>query len=190
MAHKYTKNGVDKGYDVFIEVMKILCDKYKNINVHVVGGFTEEDIDVSSFKEQIYFYGELTGSQFDAFFSDKDMILSPNIPNKIFEGSFDGFPTASCTEAGLRKTAIFCTDPLGMNDNIFIDGKEIVIIEHDVEDILEKVEYYYKNFKELKEIGENGFKKILDVYSYENQIQPRIEVINDVIGSDKKIWLK
>ena len=46
---------------------------------------------------------------------------------------------------------------------------------------------YYNN-KPVKEIGENGFKKILDVYSYEKQIQPRIEVIEKVIGSDKKIW--
>ena len=41
----------------------------------------------------------------------------------IFTGSFDGFPTASCIDAGLRKTAIFCTDPLDLNNSHFYDNK-------------------------------------------------------------------
>lgn len=185
MAHKYTKKGVDKGYDTFIDAAKKLSKLHENIKFHVVGGFNKEDIDVSDISDKIKFYGGISGDKFDTFFADKDIIISPNIPFKIFKGSFDGFPTASCTEAGLRKTAIFCTDPLKMNDNIYTDGKDIVIIEPNSDDVVKKVEYFYKNPKKLKSIGVEGAKSIRNIYSYDRQIKPRIEILEKVLGGKK-----
>jgi len=185
MAHKYTERGVDKGYDIFIDVAKKLSKKYSNIYFHVVGGFSEDDIDISGIKKRIKFYGSLPGNQLDQFFLDKDIIVSPNIPNQIFPGSFDGFPTASCTEAGLRKTAIFCTDPLLMNHGIFEDQKEIEIIEHDVDNIVNRIDYYYHHPNELKKLGQNGSNSIKKVYGYDRQIKSRIEVLNKVLGRKK-----
>lgn len=186
MAHKYTKRGVDKGYDTYIEVAKKLTSMYRNVYFHVVGGFTEEDIDVSNISDRIKFYGNLPGSELDEFFVDKDIILSPNIPNKIFQGSFDGFPTASCTEAGLRKTAMFCTDPLLMNNDKFKNNEEIVLIKPEVDDIVNKIKYYYDNPNKLKDIGEKGSAAIKKIYDYEHQIKPRINILNKVLGRNDK----
>ncbi len=181
IAQKYTKYGEDKGYDIFIETAKILCKMHENIYFHVVGGFDERVIDTSSIKNRITFYGQLNLADFDPFLTDKDIIISPNIEGRISKGTFDGFPTGSCVEAGLRKTAIFCTDTLNLNGNRLIDGEEIVIIPHDAKKISEMIESYYNNVKLLKSIGEKGQEKLLYLYSYEYQIAPRIKLLKEEI---------
>lgn len=185
-AHKYTETGVDKGYDVFVQVATVLAEKYPNIRFHVVGGFDENVLDVSQIKDKITFYGPHETDWFDGFYLDKDIILSPNIPFKIFEGSFDGFPTGSCTDAGLRETAIFCTDELKLNQGFFEDGQEIVIIPYDVMKIVNKIEYYYSNPEKLLAIGQCGRQKIMNLYGYEAQIAPRIKLLQDEIDAFEK----
>ncbi|MGI6684355.1 MAG: class I SAM-dependent methyltransferase [Bacillota bacterium] len=181
MAQKYSKYGRDKGYDVFIEVAKILSKAYKNITFHVIGSFDEETIDVSDIKDSIKFYGMLNIYEFDDFFIDKDIILSPNVPNILANGAFDGFPTGSCVEAGLRKTAVFCTDILNLNGDRIRENEEIVIVPHNALEISKIISYYYNNPDALKQICENGQKKLLDIYSYESQIKPRIEILKSEI---------
>lgn len=186
VAHKYTETGVDKGYDVFVQVAHVLAEKYPNIRFHVVGGFDENVIDVRQIKDRITFYGTQETEWFDDFYLDKDLILSPNIPFKIFEGSFDGFPTGSCTDAGLRETAIFCTDELKLNQGFFEDGHEIVIIPYDVRQIVEKIEYYFLHPEELFAIGKNGQRKIIELYDYDAQIAPRVKLLQNEIDAFEK----
>lgn len=183
VAHKYTETGVDKGYDVFVQVASVLAEKHPNIRFHVVGGFDENVLDVSHIKDRITFYGSQETEWFDAFYLDKDLILSPNIPFKIFEGSFDGFPTGSCTDAGLRETAIFCTDELKLNQGFFEDGSEIVVVPYDVMKIVDKIEYYYSNPEKLTAIGKHGRQKIIELYGYDAQIAPRIKLLQDQIDA-------
>ncbi|HEY3477194.1 MAG TPA: glycosyltransferase, partial [Anaerolineales bacterium] len=178
VAHKYAPTGVDKGYDVFIDVARELCRRYDNIRFHVVGGFDPDVIDVTDLQDRITFYGSQEMAWFDEFYRDKDIILSPNLPfaNPHIHGSFDGFPTASCVDAGLRKTAIFCTDELGLNTE-FIDREEIVIIPHDTAQVTGILEYYYRNPGEIQRIAERGSRRIKQVYGYEAQILPRIKIL-------------
>lgn len=190
MAQKYTKYGQDKGYDVFVEVAKILNKKYDNIYFHVVGSFDKNTIDVSQLKEKIKFHGILNIDEFDDFFIDKDIILSPNIPNKLANGSFDGFPTGSCVEAGLRKTAIFCTDELNLNRDRIINNKEIVLIPHNATEIVDIINKYYNSPVELKQICENGQNKLLKIFSYDNQIKPRIEMLKDEINKPFELTMQ
>lgn len=186
VAHKYTEMGVDKGYDVFVQVATVLAEKHPNIRFHVVGGFDKNVFDVSQINDRITFYGTQETEWFDDFYLDKDLILSPNIPFKIFDGFFDGFPTGSCTDAGLRETAIFCTDVLKLNQGFFEDGREIVIIPHDVMKIVEKIEYYYSNPDKLFAIGKYGRQKIIELYAYEAQIAPRVKLLQDEIDAFEK----
>lgn len=181
VAHKYSPKGIDKGYDLFVESAKILSNKYSNVYFHVVGGFTEEDIDVSSLKDRIYFYGIKDSKWFIEFYKNKDIILSPNRPFILNKGSFDGFPTGSCTDAMLNNVALFCTDELGLNCK-FRDRKDVIIIKPDVENIVNSIEYYYKKPEELKTISNNGRKIIIKNYSYKKQIMPRIKILKKIIS--------
>jgi len=106
--------------------------------------------------------------------------VSPDIPFALSDGAFDGFPTGSCVEAGLRKVAVFCTDELKLN-NHFTDNEEIVIIPHDCDGIVKIIEAYYNAPDKLRSIGEKGAAKLQEVFSYENQILPRIKILENEI---------
>lgn len=181
MAHKYTPHGEDKGYDVFVNVASALRQRHDDIYFHVVGPFDRRVIDVSTFSDRIKFHGSLNPEEFDNFFQDMDLILSPNISGKIFPGSFDGFPTASCTEAGLRGTAIFAVDEFNSAKGRFTDGEDIVLINYDLAHIIDQVEYYYANPEALKAVGERAISRIRELYSLEAQMGPRIDLLREVI---------
>lgn len=181
VAHKYTPHGSDKGYDIFIATANEIASRRPNVFFHVVGNFDADVINVSTFKDRITFYGIRNPEWFESFYVDKDIIISPNIPGLIFQGSFDGFPTASCTDAGLHKTAIFCTDPLNLNGNNFINGRDIVLIEHSVDDIVNKIEHYYNKPDDLIRICDNGASRIRSLYNYESQIAPRVEILTNLL---------
>lgn len=181
MAHKYMPYGQDKGYDVFVNVARILCQRYDNINFHVIGPFDEDDIDIRPFQDRIKFYGSVAIDRMDEIFIGIDIILSPNISNRISPGSFDGFPTASAIEAGMRGIAMFAIDEFNSAEGHFIDGDNIVLIHYDLMDIVDKVERYYRAPEALKEVGQKGMKRINELYSRAAQIQPRIELIHNCL---------
>lgn len=183
MAHKYTTYGEDKGYDVFINAASILRQRYDNIFFHVVGPYNKSVIDVGTFSDRITFHGSLNPEEFDDFFQDMDIIMSPNISGKIFPGSFDGFPTASCTEAALRGTAIFAYDEFNSAQGRFTDGEDIVLLKYDLWDIVRLVEKYRADPAALKAVGEAGIGRVRALYSHEAQLAPRIELLRQVISN-------
>jgi glycosyltransferase involved in cell wall biosynthesis len=177
VGKKYIPKGSDKGYDIFIEVCRILSRFPNNIRFHVVGNFDESEIDVSDFKDRITFYGLRNIDFFPAFHSGMDIIISPNQPSKFAPGTFDGFPVGCWADAGLNGVGILCTDPLKQN-MIFEDGRDICIIKPDVNDIIEKINYYYNNLDKLYEMSANGCKILKELYDVENQMSKRIDVLN------------
>ncbi len=80
---------------------------------------------------------------------------------------------------------MFCTDELNLNIK-FTDGTNIVIIPHDSEKIADILNYYYERPLELKKIAENGAARIQDVYSYENQMLPRIQILEKELEKAKE----
>ena len=185
VAHKYTPTGVDKGYDVFVNVAKKLSKRHDNIYFHVVGPYDESVIDISGV-ENIKFYGSQKQDWFDTFYEDKDILLSPNINGKITKGSFDGFPTGCATDASLRGVMMMVTDPLGLNSDYFVDEKEIIIVEHDANKISDRIEYYHSNPEKLEEVCRNGYKKVNILYDFDHQIKPRINVLQKAINTRTK----
>jgi len=186
VAHKYMIRGLNKGYDVFIEVAKILYNLHgSNIVFHVVGNFDEKDIEVSELKDNIKFYGTRTTDWFPQFYANMDIIMSPNIPlhyimPEVKKSFIDGFPTGCCVEAGFCGTVVFCTDTV--NQNIaFKNGEDIVIIPRDIEVICTLVSRYYHNpqaLYELSRIGQHSFRRI---FKLENQMEPRLRLISEAL---------
>jgi glycosyltransferase involved in cell wall biosynthesis len=176
VAHKYTKEGRDKGYNIFIEVAKILSRLHNNIYFHVVGSFDESDVDISQIQRYISFYKTLKTHEFVEFHKSMDIILSPNSSFILSPGGFDGFPTGGCIEAGLNTVALFVTDDL--NQNIaFTPNEDIVIISKDSNKIANQILYYYNRLDELYQLAEKGKNTILDNYKLEVQMKPRMEIL-------------
>jgi len=182
MAHRYTARGEDKGYDVFVELAKRLCERHGEIFFHVVGPYDPRVIEIGAAADRMRFPGTLDPEDFDAFFLGMDIIVSPNVSGLISPGAFDGFPTASCIEAGVRGVAMFATDEFGSGTGRFTDGRDIVLIEHEVAQVTDKVEQYYADPSALKSVGERGRARILDLYSARAQIGPRVAVLRGLLA--------
>lgn len=178
VAYKYTEKGVDKGYDIFIDVAKKLSNKYDNIVFHIVGPWDSDVISTKGIKN-ILFYGSKSSQELAEFYINMDIILSPNVNDVIKKGAFDGFPTASVTEASQYGVLMMVTDPLELNENNFVVGEEIVIVPHNAGKIVDIIEKLYENPSSIKAIGEKGREKVLDLYGYEKQMIPRIRILEE-----------
>ena len=178
VAHKYSDRGIDKGYDLFIESAKKLA-KHKNIKFHVIGGFDESDIDVTELKDKIKFYGIKPSDWLRNFYKEMDIIISPNRPFILSKGSFDGFPTGSCTEAMVNGVLLICTDELNLNVK-FKNSRDLIIIKPTMEDIVREVEMLYNNPNKLINIAKCGQEKCKKIYSEESQVTPRIKLIKRI----------
>lgn len=157
VAAKYTDKGIDKGYDLFIETAHKLSPKYPDMRFHVVGGFDKNDIDVSALGDKITFYGYQKPDFLKEFYTRMDICCSPNRPYKLFKGNFDGFPLGF--DSMVCGTALFTTDEL-YNNKGFFSSNEIIIIKPDINDILNKIEFYYNNLDKLYFLSKNGQNKI------------------------------
>lgn len=181
-AMRYTPTGVDKGYDVFVDSVRQLAELYENIEFHVAGTFDETVIPLGDLVGRVKFHGMLSNEALSDFMQEMDIIVSPNLNNVITHGAFDGFPTGTCTEAGLNGVLILCTDPLGLNNERFKNGEEIEIVEHDAGVIAEKIAYYYHHRDALREIIRRQGKRIRQLYSKEVQVGGRIRVLEQEIN--------
>lgn len=178
VAAKYSPKGVDKGYDLFIAAAHKLAKYRPDIRFHVVGGFDENEIDVTSIKDSIRFYGYLPPSDLPEFYTKMDIFMSPNRPFKLYEGNSDGFPLS----AGAMYCGVcgFNADELHMNTEFKAD--EVVIIKTQTKDIVDKVKYFYNNPEELYTVSRKGQKKAQVFYDIEGHIDRRIELFRKMTG--------
>ncbi|OJV90268.1 MAG: hypothetical protein BGO39_02150 [Chloroflexi bacterium 54-19] len=181
VAMKYMAEGRDKGYDVFLEVAKVLARLSPLFRFHVVGGFGAQDIDVTSLADRITFYGHQPTSFFPEFYAGMDITLSPNIPFVLMPGTFDGFPTGACSEAALCGVAVFCTDLLNENEE-FTPGEDICIIPGEVEGIVGKIIPYFNEPSALHRLAKAGQRRFREIYGTQRQLVPRLKLFKKYLG--------
>jgi glycosyltransferase involved in cell wall biosynthesis len=181
VAFKYMPQGIDKGYDVFIEVAKELSRLHDDIFFHVVGPFDRFDIDVTDLKGRIKFYGKQQTEFFPRFYAGMDLVLAPTVPFVLRAGAFDGFPTGCCIEAGLSGVAVFCTDVLKLNV-AFKDGEEIVIVPRDVPGICELIEKNYRDYDSLVQLGRRGQEAFSRTFGLDSQMEPRLKIFDEYLS--------
>jgi glycosyltransferase involved in cell wall biosynthesis len=182
VAVKYSPKGIDKGYDIFVEVAKKLTKLSEKFRFHVVGGFSANDIDVSDLVSNLKFYGYLSIEELREFYLKQDIIISPNRTNILSKGSFDGFPTGSVVEAGLCGVAMLVTDELNQN-TLFINNKDCVFINHEPEYIVSKVMELFFDKNKLFEISQSGLNILRKVSSSDYQMTPRLNLISKYLNN-------
>lgn len=175
VAAKYSEGGIDKGYDTFIKIAKVLSRKTADINFHVVGGFNEKDQDIKGMEDRIKFYGYQQSDFLKQFYSKMDIFLAPNKPYKLYEGNFDGFPLG--IDAAYCGVALFVADELHMNDN-YIDDKNIVIISQDVSKAVNKIMDYYENIDTFYSLLHRCQNKSQELFDIDHQANQRIDVFS------------
>lgn len=173
VAAKYSHQGVDKGYDIFIDTAKELAKSTNDVMFHVVGGFDANDVNVNGLEGRITFYGLRRPDFLAEFYSRMDVFLSPNRPFQLFKGNFDGFPLGM--DAGYCGVALFVSDPLSMNRH-YEDGKDIVIVPLAPTEIAATILSYYEDVDRLYTLAINGQQKAQDLFDIGSQVEQRLRV--------------
>jgi glycosyltransferase involved in cell wall biosynthesis len=181
VAHKYMARGADKGYDRFIEAGKLLARQLGAMRLHVVGPFTREDVPIDGLEGRIAFHGSQPTEFFPDFYAGMDAIVSPNLPNLLLPGAFDGFPTGSCMEAGMCGVAVFCSDPLQLNYALQ-DGEDVVIIPAEPARIADILAAWAASPDRLKRLGDSAAPRFRDLFGIENQMAPRIALVSQLLA--------
>ncbi len=180
-AAKYTPRGEDKGYDVFIDFAHQIVAKYNFIRFHIIGGFNENDIDITLIKDNIQFYGYQKFEKLSTIYKNMDVLVSPNKPFVLGKGSFDGFPLGTVVEAALNGVVTLITDGLKQN-RVFTTNEDLIIIESKSSSIEKEIIALIKQPEKLYLISKKGREKFKEVYSNDVQMKPRIELLLKEIG--------
>tara|TARA_R100000935_G_scaffold1517_1_gene4869 strand:+ start:50477 stop:51685 length:1209 start_codon:yes stop_codon:yes gene_type:complete len=180
-AAKYSKLGKDKGYDLFIEFAHSILKKYDFVRFHVIGGFDESAINVAALGGAVQFYGYQNFDKLKQIYLKMDVIVSPNRPFVLSEGSFDGFPLGTVVEAVLNGVVAIVTDSLKQN-TLFKDKEELLIIEPDSKSIEQRVIALIENPSLLNTISQKGREKFSEVYSNTIQMKPRIQLLKQELS--------
>ncbi len=189
VAHKYSIHGVKKGFDIFIEVAEKLSKQFGDIHFHIVGNW-EKEMKTHQENPNIHFYPIQPIDFFYEFYSHMDILLSPNRSFKSLKYrkeylpyadniEFDGFPLG--IDAGYCGVALFVTDELENAQGFFGNERDIVLIDHDVDNICTKITNYYNNKKELYLLSEQQRDKIKFYFNTNTQILPRLRIIKKYI---------
>jgi glycosyltransferase involved in cell wall biosynthesis len=181
VAFKYSPTGAEKGYDVFVEVARRLMEAVPHARFHVVGNFTPTDLPISDLADRVTFYGPRPTSFFPPFYSSLDVIVAPNTPSEHTPGMFDGFPTGCCIEAGACGVVVVCTDPLRLNGP-FRSGEDMLIVPRDVGVICDAVADLANDPARLRFLSENGRRTFHRVFAEDEQLRPRHELMDRLLG--------
>lgn len=176
VAAKNLAKGEDKGYDLFIESALALYKLHPELRFHVIGGFNGQEIDITELGEAINFYGYLDAETLPQVLKNFDIIVSPNRPNMLGQGSFDGFPLGTCVEASLVGCVIIATDELNENKQ-YVANEEIIIVRPETKQIINEIKSLIASPEKIKKIGIAGMNKTKELFSYKNQIEPRLQIL-------------
>ena len=181
-ANKYTSDGADKGFDVFVKIVEKLYSLKETFNFIVIGGFTMDDVENQKIKSTIDFKGILNEFEFIDILKETHILISPNKPFILTKNAFDGFPLATCVTASLYGTLNFMTDYFNEGSYLnLIDGEDFIKINDDLQAITDKIIELADNKYLLKKIALNGRNKTITMYSFEKQITPRIQHFKKIL---------
>lgn len=185
VAYKYSKYGIDKGYDIFVKVAKELHKISNKFHFHVVGNFNEEVLEVNDLAGFIHFYGIQNAKWFNDFYQDIDVLLSPNKAFVLNEGAFDGFPTGCGIDAIIRKTVLIASDELNQNTlGQYQNGTDLYIVLNDPRLIIDRILFLYRYPHVLKKMSYLGFEKAKTIYSDAMQLKTRISFLGNCMRSN------
>jgi glycosyltransferase involved in cell wall biosynthesis len=181
VGNKYLPCGEDKGYDVFIESARRIARARPDVHFHVVGRFDGSEMPMDDLRGRITFYGSRRTEFFLSFYALMDVILAPNKPFTFARGAFDSFPNGGAVEAGLCGVAVFITDMIKQNSALN-DGKDIVIVPHDADQIAEIILSYFAQPDQLYALSKHGQITFRRVFGADAQIAPRIKILHDLMS--------
>jgi lipopolysaccharide transport system ATP-binding protein len=182
VAHRYTPDGADKGFPVFLESVRELQESGLQVRGHIAGGYSAEDVAQEYSALDLSFRGVLSTPELREFFNGIDLIISPTTPGLLAPGSFDGFPTGSCVEAALSGVGVLASDPLDQN-RVFTDRRDIHMPEPTTSDVVRRIRQILAEPDGVRRLSQAGLRTARHAYGIDAQLWPRRRVIESVRDS-------
>lgn len=179
IAHKYKDKGTDKGYDTFVEIAKRLAPLSEDIRFHVVGGYDENELDITPIRNRIIFYGQQYQHFFPEFYSRMDVylsLMSLDPARKLHPGRIAGVCNTTAVQTALNGTALFgIYEPEQLPG--FTDRENVVLLPEDTDEIVKLVSLYFNNLEALYRLSACGQQKFREFYRQENPLKKRFNVL-------------
>jgi hypothetical protein len=182
VAHRYTSDGKDKGFPVFLDSVRLLASSGLAVRGHIVGGYVAGDVGRRYEDLDLSCHDVMSTPELRDFFREMDLIISAPTPGQIAPGSFDGFPTGSCVEAALCGVAVFASDPLQQN-RTFTDRRDIHMPEASAPDIVARICQMLAEPGGLRRVAQAGLHTARRAYGVQAQMLTRCKVIESVRAS-------
>jgi len=180
-ASKYMPKGLDKGYDIFIDLAHKLLQYSDKFQFHIVGGFKKAELPIDpKVEHHFHFHGYLKGNQFRDFYKDKDIFIAPSRPFMLAPGAFDGFPTTTSAEAGLNGVCIIMSDPLKLNV-LFDEETEAIFVDNDVLQFYENVIHLLHHPEKIYTIGTSGQQAMHRMHC-NDQLAFRLSLVKNILN--------
>jgi glycosyltransferase involved in cell wall biosynthesis len=180
-AFRYDEHGRDKGLDLFVDAIRLVAPRVP-LDVHFFGPWSEKDVRPVDRNAQITFHGILENQDLRSAFSEIDVAVFPTRAGILGDGSFDGFPTGAAVEAALAGAAVITTNPLAQSTP-FENGDSIIEVVPSAEAIEHWLDALWSDQSRLDELRFRGQEVATSVYSYEQQMLPRIQWLKSCIDA-------
>ena len=148
----------EKGVINLLEAFTRISKKHKNIELVIAGdGPILNDLKEKYQRKNITFKGKIGYEDVMKLCVETDIFVHPSMYP-------EGLPT-SILEAGIMKTAIIATDRGGTCE-VINDKKYGLIVEENIEDLVEKLNYLLENKKEINILKNNIHERIINNFTW------------------------
>ena len=128
-------------------------------------------------ENQVVFLGRCDVNTRNKYYKMADLFIMPSITKN---NDIEGFGIVFL-EANYFKVPVIGTATGGMSEAIIDGGTGFLIKQNDIDDLVEKIIFLYNNELKRKEMGENGFNRVIRDFKWENIIQNYINLIRKMI---------
>lgn len=181
VANRYHSHGHDKGLDVFLETTRLIAAAGVAVTAHLVGQWSPADIP-AQLQPLMTCHGPLAATELRQLLRDIDICLFPTRAGLLGSGSFDGYPTGSAVEAALAGCLVVTTNPLGQSTPL-VSGRDVVEIPPDAEAAAAAILALLRQGPDVvDQVRRNGQSLMRTLYSDAAQIEPRIRVMEEMLG--------
>lgn len=128
-------------------------------------------------KHEVIFLGSPDNEKRNKFYKLSDIFLMPIGIKKL---DIEGFGIVFL-EANYFKVPVIGTSIGGANEAIINGETGLLVKPNDLNDLVEKIIYLIDNEDKRKEMGEKGYERVVEEYSWNKIIEDYINIFEDLI---------
>jgi len=173
------KTHIHKGIYYLIDAISLVKKKFENILLLVVGKGDNVDnyknyTQKSSLEKNIVFTGFVSNEELPEYYAGSNVTVLPTYNNS------EGFGMV-LLEAGACEKPVISTNVGGIPFVIDDNKTGLLVPPKDPKALAEAISKILNNFGLAKKMGENGYKKVKENFTWEKQIKKTNDLFKDII---------